>query len=28
MYDDIMKAETYAETYVAISKMSNEEVNN
>ena len=28
MYDDIMKAETFAETYVAISKMSNEEVNN
>jgi len=28
MYDDIMKAETFAETYVAISKMSDEEVNN
>jgi len=27
MYDDIMKAETFAETYVAISKMSDEEVN-
>jgi len=26
MYDDIIKAETFAETYVAISKMSDEEV--